>query len=100
MKQRLRYIYSYEKGLNRGKICEKNKPNKIEIRIRVSGQMPTYPNRGLRTHAYDMHVWDCSKTLTQKQETEKQSRNKNPNSNNQTCSKHKKNYKTNLNKHA
>jgi len=24
--------------------------------------MPTYPNRGLRTHAYDMHVWDCSKT--------------------------------------
>ena len=51
-------------------------------------------------HAYDMHARDCSKTLTQKHETKKQSRNKNPNSNNQTCSKHKKNYKTNLNKHA
>ena len=27
--QRLKYVYTYEKGLNRGKTCESNKPNNI-----------------------------------------------------------------------
>ena len=37
--------------LNRGKICETNKPNKTEIQIRVFGQMLAYVDRGLRTQA-------------------------------------------------
>ena len=49
VKQRLRYVYTQEKGLNRGKIYETNKPNKIEIRIRVSRQMPACADRGLCT---------------------------------------------------
>ena len=31
VKQRLRYVYTYENGSNRDKICETNKPNKTKI---------------------------------------------------------------------
>ena len=76
VKQGLRYMYTYEKGLNKGKICEKNKPNKIRNPNQgfwayacVSRQRPAYVGFNLRTHAYDMHVWDCSKTPNKKHET-------------------------------
>ena len=54
----------------------------------------------LRTHAYDIHAQGCSKPQPRNKLAEKQSIIENPNSNNQTCPKHKENYKTNLNKHA
>ena len=49
MKQRLRYVYTYEKGLNRGKLCEASKPKKVEIWIKVYGQIPAYANEGMHT---------------------------------------------------
>ena len=47
---------TYEKGLNRGKIRETNKPNKTKIRIRVSRKILAYADRGLCTQAKsDVH---------------------------------------------
>ena len=51
MKQGLRYRYVCKKDLNKGKICETSKPNKVKIQIRISGHMPAYVDRGLRTQA-------------------------------------------------
>jgi len=41
------YLHTYEKGLDRGKICEISKPIKEKIQIRVFGQAPVYTARGL-----------------------------------------------------
>ena len=56
MKQEIKHRYVSKKDLNRGKICETSKPNKAEIRIKVSGQMPVYVDGGLRTHTHDMRA--------------------------------------------
>ena len=66
VKQRFMYLHTYEKGLDRGKICEASTPIKAKIWIRVFGQAPTYREFKLRTHAHDMRACGLFKTLTQK----------------------------------
>ena len=66
--QRLRYVYTYEKGLNKGKTCEACKPNNIRdlnqgfwASAYVRNQRPANTGFNLRTHAYGMRAWDLFK---------------------------------------
>ena len=63
--QRLKYIYTHEKGLNTGKTCEVSKPNNTRDLNQgfwaiayIRKQRPTYVGFNLRMHAYGMRVWD------------------------------------------
>ena len=113
VKQRLKYMYTYEKGLNRGNqmkqpMKQSKKPElrflgnglRTQIEAYVRRQNPKYVGFDPRVHACGIHVQGCSKPQPKNKLAKKQRKNKNPNSNNQTGSKHKKNYKNNLNKHA
>ena len=54
----------------------------------------------LGAHAYDMHVWELFEKPNPEALSRKNIMIKKLDSNNQTCLEHKKNYKTNLRKHA
>ena len=106
-------MYTYEKGLNRGNHMKQPMKQSKKPKLRFLGNglciqteacmhkpNPKYAGFNLRTHACGRCTQGCSKPQPKNKLAEKQGKNKNPNSNNQTCLEHKKNYKTNLNKHA
>ena len=72
----------------------------MQIEACICRPIPTCTGFDLRTYACGIRAQGCSKPQPRNKLAKKQSKNENPNSNNQTCSEHKKNYKTNLDKHA
>ena len=45
------YLNTFEKGLDRGKICETSEPIKAKIQIMIFGQANAYIARGLCTQS-------------------------------------------------
>ena len=98
VKPRLRYVYTCEKGLNRGNTYETNKRSKnlsqdfLAIAC-VRKPNHTYTGFNLHIDACGIHAQGCLKPQPINKLAEKQSGNKNPNSNNQTCSEHERTVK-------
>ena len=68
-----------------------------QIEACVHRPNPSYVGFDQHTHACGIRAQGCLKPQPRNKLAKKHIRNENPNSNNQKCSEHKKNYKTNLN---